>query len=153
VRRLLVVQHSPTPTVRALLDALLAGATDDAIDGVEVEVRAALEPSVDAVRSAHGVLLVTTENFGYMSGALKHFFDATYNDLLEHTQGLPYALLVKAGHDGTGAIRAVESITTGLRWRRVREPLLVVGDPTPEDLEAATELGGMLAAGTAMGAL
>jgi NAD(P)H-dependent FMN reductase len=120
---------------------------------VAVVAREALEAGADDIRAADGIVLVTTENFGYMSGALKHFFDSTYNDVVEDCQGLPYALLVKAGHDGAGTIRSVESIATGLRWRRVREPLLVVGDPTEDDLDACRELGGMMAAGTAMGAL
>jgi multimeric flavodoxin WrbA len=153
VKQLLVVAHTPTPKVEACWSALLEGATDDAIDGVEVVTRPALEAGPDDVRAADGIVLVTTENFGYMSGALKHFFDSTYNDVIDDCQGLPYALLVKAGHDGSGTIRSVESITTGLRWRRVREPVLVVGDPEPEDLDACRELGGMMAAGTAMGAL
>lgn len=153
MKTLVIVAHAPTPKVEALHGALLGGATDEAIEGVEVLPRPALEAGTEDVRRADGIVLVTTENFGYMSGALKHFFDSTYNDVLDEKQGLPYALLVKAGHDGTGTIRAVEAITTGLRWRRVREPLLVVGDPTSEDVDAARELGGMMAAGTAMGAL
>ena len=71
--RLLIVHHTPTATVRALADAVVAGAHDDAIAGVEVVVRAALEARVDDVLAADGYLLGTPANFGYMSGALKHF--------------------------------------------------------------------------------
>ena len=40
---LLVVHHSPTRSVAALTESVLAGAHDDAIAGVEVVVRPALE--------------------------------------------------------------------------------------------------------------
>src|SRR3954471_16291119 len=76
--RLLVVHHSPTPTARALTDAVVAGANDDAIEGVEVVVRPALEATAEDVLAADGYLLGTTANFGYMSGALKHFFDTIF---------------------------------------------------------------------------
>ena len=76
--RLLVVQHSPTPSVRALTDAVVAGASDDAVEGVEVVVRAALEADADDVLAADGYVLGTPANFGYMSGALKHFFDTIF---------------------------------------------------------------------------
>src|SRR6478735_1278906 len=76
--RLLIVHHSPTDTVRSLTDAVVAGAHDDAIEDVEVVVRPALEASAADVLGADGVLLGTTANFGYMSGALKHFFDTIF---------------------------------------------------------------------------
>ena len=74
--RLLVVHHSPTDTVRTLTDAVVAGANDDTIEGVEVVVRPALEAGAGDVLAADGYLLGTPANFGYMSGALKHFFAA-----------------------------------------------------------------------------
>lgn len=77
-RRLLVVHHSPSPSMRALTDAVVAGAGDDLIEGVEVVVRPALEASAADVLGADGILLGTPANFGYMSGALKHFFDSTF---------------------------------------------------------------------------
>ena len=94
-------------------------------------------------------LLATPENFGYMSGALKDFFDRTYYPCLEHTRGRPYGLMVKAGGDGSGAVAAVVPLATGLEWRSVLEPLVISGDVTAEHLVAARELGGSLAAGLA----
>ena len=76
--RLLVVHHSPTPGTRLLLDQVVAGAHDDAIEGVEVEVVPALEAGLASAEAADGFLLGTSANFGYMSGALKHFFDAHF---------------------------------------------------------------------------
>jgi len=123
------------------------GAGDDAIEGVEVVTRAALAATAVDVMAADGYLLGTPANIGYMSGALKHFFDQIYYPCLEETVRRPYALYVHGNNDTTGAVRAVESIATGLSWRRVREPVTVIGSPTKEDLEACWELGATVAAG------
>ena len=97
------------------------------------------------------ILLVTPANFGYMSGALKDFFERIYHPCLDTTVGLPYGLLVKGDTDVDGAVASVERITTGLRWRRVLPPVTVVGAIGPGDIERATELGAALAAGMAAG--
>jgi NAD(P)H-dependent FMN reductase len=101
------------------------------------------------VLAADGYLLGTPANIGYMSGALKHFFDGIYYPCLEATRGRPYALYVHGSSDTTGAVRAVESITTGLSWRRAQPPLSVLGPPSAADLEACWELGAVMAAGLA----
>lgn len=144
--RLLVVHHSPTANVRALFDATMAGATDEAIEGVEVVVRAALEASIDDVLAADGYLLGTTANFGYISGALKHFFDSTYDDVREPTAKRPFSYWLHGGYDTTGAERAMTSITTGFGWTLSAEPLIFTGEVTEAHLEKATELGGTMAA-------
>ncbi|MFC7493474.1 MULTISPECIES: flavodoxin family protein [unclassified Nocardioides] len=155
--RLLVVHHSPTPTVRALTDAVLAGAHDDEIEGVEVVVREALEARADDVLGADGYLLGTTANFGYMSGALKHFFDTIFLEAggalsddgsAASTGGgkKPYGLWVHGRYDVTGAVRSVQSIVGALPWVQAAEVLEVVGDVQDEHRDAAYELGGTLAA-------
>ncbi len=149
--RLLVVWHSRSGSTQALVDALLAGATDPEVGDVEVVALPALEAGTDDVLAADGLLLATPANFGYMSGALKHFFDEVYDDLLDRTRGRPYALVVKGRNDTDGAVTAVEAIATGLAWRAVLPPLAVVGPLTDDDLAAATELGATLAAGLALG--
>ena len=157
--RLLVVHHSPTPTVQRLTDAVLAGARDDEIEGVDVVVRAALEAHADDVLGADGVLLGTTANFGYMSGALKHFFDTIF---LEAGGALgddgsasggatrpgrkPWGLFVHGRYDTTGAVRSVGTIVGALPWRQAAPVLEVLGDPTDEQLGAAYELGATVAA-------
>lgn len=125
----------------------MAGATDDAIEDVKVVTRAALAATPTDVLAADGYLLGTPANIGYMSGALKHFFDQIYYPCLEETSQRPYALFVHGNNDTGGAVRAVESIATGLGWRRVRDPVEVVGDPAEEDLDACWELGATTAAG------
>ena len=124
----------------------MSGASTDEIEGVEVVVRPALITSPVEVLEADGYLLGTPANIGYMSGALKHFFDGIYYPCLEATQRRPYALYVHGGSDTTGAVRGVESIATGLQWRKVQQPVCITGAPGKPDLEACWELGALLAA-------
>lgn len=150
-RRLLIVAHAPSPNTRALLEAVLEGARLPEIEGVDVETVPPLQAGPEHVLAAHALVLGTTENLGYMSGALKDFFDRSYFPCLERTQGLPYALYVRAGHDGTGTRRGVETIVTGLRWRAVREPLICRGAFSDAFLEQCRELGTLMAAGLEAG--
>ena len=160
---LLVVHHSPTRSLTALTEAVLDGAHDDAIAGVDVVVRPALEASADDVLAADGYVLGTTANFGYMSGALKHFFDSTFlqvggalsddgsagdgsADEAATTRGRPWGLYVHGRYDTEGAVRAVRSIVGALGWRQSAEVLSVLGDVGEEHLAAAYELGGTIAA-------
>ena len=150
-RRLLVVFHSRSGGTAAMTDAVVAGANDDAIDGVEVRVQNAFATTVEDVRACNAIVLGTPENFGYMSGAMKDFFERVYYPLLEETPGLPYALFVKASTDGDGAVRSVERIVAGLRWKLVMPPVVVVGELGPGDLERCQELGATVAAGLEAG--
>jgi flavorubredoxin len=145
--RLLLVHHTTSPALHLLCDAVLSGARHEEITGVEVVVRPALAATAVDVLEADAYLLGTPANLGYMSGALKHFFDLVYYPCLEATAGRPYGLFVHGNNDTTGAVRAVQSITTGLKWREGFGPVSVVGEPAREDLEACQELGGTLAAG------
>lgn len=144
--RLLVVHHTASPAMAQSLEAVLAGATDEAIDGVDVVHRAALSATVSDVLSADGYLLGTPANLGYMSGALKHFFDTIYYPCLTETTKRPFGYWIHGNNDTTGAARSVEAVTTGLKWLRVADPVLVVGAPDREALQSCRELGGTLAA-------
>jgi NAD(P)H-dependent FMN reductase len=157
VARLLIVHHSPTGTVQSLTDAVVDGANDDAVEGVEVVVKPALEAGADDVLAADGYLLGTTANFGYMSGALKHFFDTIF---LEAGGALsddgsaaaagggkkPFGLWVHGRYDTTGAVRSVQAIVGALPWNQAAEVLEVLGDVGVDERAAAYELGGTLAA-------
>jgi flavorubredoxin len=144
--RLLVVHHTPSPALQAMFEAAVSGARTDEIEGVEVVVRPALTAAAVDVLEADAYLLGTPANIGYMSGALKHFFDGIYYPCLEATRRRAYGLYVHGASDTGGAVRAVESIATGLQWRKVRPPVCVTGAPSRSDLEACWELGALLAA-------
>jgi multimeric flavodoxin WrbA len=146
MKRLLIVHHTPSPTMQAMYEAVLAGASTDEIEGVEVVSRPALATTAVDALAADCFVLGTPVNIGYMSGALKHFFDQIYYPCLEATAGRPYAAYLHGDNDASGAVRGIETIATGLRWRRVRPPVIVTGRPSPASLEECWELGATVAA-------
>ena len=150
-KRLLIVAHAPSANTKALLEAILRGAGQAEITGVEVIAASPFEVAADDVLKAQAIILGTTENLGYMSGALKDFFDRCYYPCLEKTQGRPYCLFIRAGHDGTGTRRGVETIVTGLRWRAVQEPLVLKGDWQEDFVAQCHDLGAAMAAGLEAG--
>ncbi len=141
--RLLVVHHTPSPNLQAVLEAVREGAA--MVEGVDLQVRPALSAGPADLLAADGVLLGTPANIGYMSGALKHFFDTVYYPCLDATVGLPYGVYVHGGDDTAGALRAVGTITGALRWKQVAAPLSLTGAPAAGDLEAARELAATVA--------
>lgn len=145
--RLLIVHHTPSPSLQAMLEAAIDGATDDAIEGVEVVTRPALVAAEIEVLEADAYLLGTPANIGYMSGALKHFFDRIYYPCLEETRRRPYGVYVHGNDDTTGAVQAIDTIAKGLEWERAQAPVELMGEPSKADLEACWELGASLAAG------
>lgn len=145
-KTLLVVHHTPSPATRDLLEAVLAGTHDPGISGVTVESKPALAATVTDMLSADGYLFGTTANFGYMSGALKHFFDTVYYPSLDHVAGRPYGLWVHGNNDTVGAANAVDKIVTGLALVKAADVLEVTGTVDGSVRERAYELGGTLAA-------
>lgn len=148
--KLLVVHHTPSPNCQEMFEAVLAGATDPEIEGVDVMRRPALTLSAADVLEADGYVLGSPANLGYMSGALKHAFDQIYYPCLDSTRGRPFGLWLH-GNEGTeGAEKAVTSITTGLGWVKATDYVVVSGKPSKADLEACWNLGATVAA-TLMG--
>jgi NAD(P)H-dependent FMN reductase len=144
--RLLIVHHTPSPATREVLEAVLAGAGDPDIAGVDVLVRPALAATIPDMLDADGYLFGTTANFGYMSGALKHFFDTVYYPSLDHVAGRPYGLWVHGNDDTVGATAAVDKIAAGLGLTKAAEVLTITGGVDGAVRERAYELGGTLAA-------
>jgi multimeric flavodoxin WrbA len=145
--RLLVVHHTPSPATQELLEAALDGTRAEGLEPVEVDVRAALAAGPPDVLAADGFVLGTPANIGYLSGAMKYFFDNVYYPCLTAKVGAPYGLWVHGNNDTQGAIRAAESIAQGMGWQRVHEPVSIVGAPTKDDREAVWELAATVAAG------
>jgi len=143
---LLIIHHTPSPALQAMFEAVADGARTDEVEGVDVLVRPALTAAAADVLTADGYLLGTPANIGYMSGALKHFFDGIYYPCLEATRRRPYGLYVHGASDTSGAVRAVESIAGGLAWEAVRPAVTVVGPPAKAALQECWELGALLAA-------
>ncbi|MET0765331.1 MAG: flavodoxin [Blastococcus sp.] len=141
--RLLVVHHTPSPTLQAVLEAVREGVA--LVEEVELTVRPALSTGAADVLAADGILLGTPANIGYMSGALKHFFDTVYYPCLDASVGLPYGVYVHGNDDTAGALTSIERITKALRWKQVAAPLSLIGPPGPAELEACRELAATVA--------
>ncbi|HWL96339.1 MAG TPA: NAD(P)H-dependent oxidoreductase [Nocardioidaceae bacterium] len=144
---LLIVHHTPSPFMQAMLESVVSGANHEEIEGVDVVVRPALSATAVDVLEADGYVLGTPANLGYMSGALKHFFDQVYYPVLDATQKRPYAVYVHGNEGVEGALRAIDGVATGLKWQQVADPLTVLGQPEKSDLEACWVLGATGAAG------
>src|SRR5262245_15434279 len=147
---LLIVHHTPSPAVHAMFEAVHRGATDPSIESVDVVVRPALTASAIDVLEADGYILGSPANLGYISGALKHFFDQIYYPCLEATVRRPYGVFLHGNNDTSGALRAIDTITTGLQWTRIQDTDSIVGSPSTDDLDACWELGAAVAAGLTM---
>jgi len=120
-------------------------------EAIEVRTLRALDAGIDDLLWANALLIGTPEHFGYMSGAVKDFMDRTFYPAEGKVAGLPYAVFVSAGNDGTGAVNSIERIALGYQWRRVAEPVIVKGDVTEDGLQRCASLGQTVAAGLAMG--
>jgi NAD(P)H-dependent FMN reductase len=135
-----------------MFDAVMSGATDERIEGVAVVARPALVATAVDVLAADAYVLGTPANLGYMSGALKHFFDQIYYPCLHATAQRPYGMYIHGNNDTNGAVRAIEIITTGLQWQRAQEPVIALGGPSQPQLESCWELGAAMAAGLTLNA-
>jgi multimeric flavodoxin WrbA len=151
LRHLLIVHHSQSGRTAAMARAAFEGATDALIENVTVRFLTAASAGPDDLLWAHGLLLGTPENFGYMSGAMKDFFDRTFYPVEGRIAPLPYAVFISAGNDGSGALKAIRRIANGYPLREVQEPLIARGDVTAEILGRCRDLGMTLAAGLEAG--
>ncbi len=153
MKNLLIVANLPSQNTRTLADAVLRGARHEDIDNVRVNLLSAPDADADAVLGCDGIIIGTTENFGYMSGLIKDFFERIYYPCLEEKQGLPYALYIRAGLDGTGTQIAVEKIITGLKWKAASPALVLKGDYRQEFESQCEDLGMLVSAGLDAGVL
>lgn len=136
-----------------MAQAVHRGANAEDIEDVEARLLQAFDAGADDLLWADALILGTPENFGYMSGGMKDFLDRTFYPCEGKLEGMPYAIFISAGNDGTGAVNAIERIANGYAFRRIQEPLIARGDVTAEHLRRCEELGMTVAAGLEIGAL
>ena len=149
-KTLLIVAHAPSPNTQKLAQAAYKGANHPDID-IKVIIKSPQDTQPEDVLAADALLLGTTENLAYMAGLTKDFFDRCYYPVLEEKQGLPFALYIRAGQDGTGTERAMKTITTGLRWSWIQEALILQGEWQDDFTEQVETLAMTLAAGLEAG--
>ncbi|MDH3338416.1 MAG: NAD(P)H-dependent oxidoreductase [Gammaproteobacteria bacterium] len=150
-KHLLIVFHTQSGTTSRMADAVIRGASSSDVEGVEVRALTALEADADDLLWADAFILGSPENFGYMSGAIKYFLDRVFYECVDKINGRPYALFVRAGNDGSGAIGSMRRILTGLAVKEVQDPVLIVGDFDESRLSECEELGLTMAAGLEAG--
>ncbi len=156
MKHLTIIYHSQSGNTQRLAEAVAAGAREEAASAgnentLSVSIKTAFNAGLDDLLKADGLLFGTPENFGYMSGALKDFFDRTYYPAEPHQINLPYGIFISAGNDGSGAVREIERIVKGYPLRRVAEPLIAKGEVNAQHLQQCRELGLSMAAGLVMG--
>lgn len=148
-KHLLIVFHSQSGNTEKMAQAILTGA--QACEGIEIRYLRALEAGVEDLLWAHALLLGTPENMGYMSGALKDFFDRTFYPVQGKIDNIPYGIFISAGNDGTGALMNIQRIARGYPFRQVLEPIIARATVTEADLLRCHEMGQTLAAGLEFG--
>jgi multimeric flavodoxin WrbA len=151
MKKLLIVSHTPSPNTSQMTAAVFGGASHVDISDIRVRLTKPLETGPEEVIDADAIILGTTENFGYMSGAMKEFFDRIYYPCLDKTESLPYAMFIRAGNDGLGARSSIERIVKGLAWKQVQEPLICTGIWQDSFQAQCEELGMTMAAGLEAG--
>jgi len=147
--KILIVYHSQTGHTEKMAQAVAQGAKS--IEGVEVILKKAADAATDDLLAADGLALGTPENFGYMSGMVKDFFDRTFYGAHEKVFRKPFVVFISAGNDGTGALRAIERIALGYKFKTVYDPVIAKGEITQEILDQCFELGATIAGGCQMG--
>ena len=144
--RLLVVHHTPSPSLHAMVGKVVDGAGADGLEEVEVVTGPALSTTASDALAADGYVLVTPANLGTMAGAMKHFFDTVYYPCLDETVGRPFGCAVHGNNDVDGALRDLDRIVTGLGWRQAADHVRVLATPSGDALDACWELGATVAA-------
>ena len=150
LKTVLFISHAPSENTAALAnrcEAVMREMTDD----LKIIRKSSVDVTAGDVLSCDGLILSTTENIGYMAGLTKDVFDRCYNDWLGHTDGLPVAIYIRAGLDGTATKKALSQIAAGLNWRLVRPPLVLKGTYTDQFEDEISEFGGAFAVGIEAG--
>lgn len=146
MKKLQCVIHSPSDNI-SLIKKRITQALINETSNLSVSIKSPFETNAEDILNADGLLIGTTENLASMAGATKDFFDRTYYDLIEKKAGLPTAIWIRAGHDGTGTLMQFNSIIKGLRWKLVQDILICKGNWNEKFIDQCTELSLGLAIG------
>jgi len=147
--KILIVYHSQTGHTEEMARAVAEGVKE--VEGAEAIIKKAQEATVEDLLQVDGVVIGTPENFGYMSGMVKDFFDRTFYGAHDKVFRKPFAVFISAGNDGTGALKAIERIALGYKFKTVFPPVISRGQVKEEDLKLCRELGATIAAGCTLG--
>lgn len=146
MKHLLIVYHSKDGSTGRMFERVQIGARHSDID-IELRAKLAGNTIAEDLLWADGIIFGTPENFGYMSGAMKDLFDRTFYPLEGQLEGMPIAIFISAGNDGTGALTSMRRIGKGYGFKEVHDPLISVGELKADALDACEELGMFMAAG------
>ncbi len=151
MQEILVIYHSQGGLAAEMARSVAAGV--EAVEGAAPQLLQALQAGMDELTGCAGLVIVSPEYFGYMAGAVKDFFDRTFEQSNENPAVFrkPYTVCVKAGNDGSGALNSIERICRGYKFKKVFEPVVIAGDLTPEGLARCREAGQTIAAGCVCG--
>ena len=147
--KILIVYHSQTGHTQRMAKAVAEGA--EAVEGVDVILKKASDTTLEDLLAADGLAVGTPENFGYMAGMVKDFFDRTFYQAGDKVFRKPFVVFISAGNDGTGALKAIERIALGYKFKTVFHPVIARGEITEDILDQCRELGGTIAGGCQMG--
>ena len=148
---MLIVYHSQTGNTQKLAESCAKGVGET--EGVKAVLKRAFSVTLEDIKRARAIIICSPEYFGYMAGAIKDLFDRTYEALVKDPQVYknPYAIIVSAGNDGTFAVRSIERIATGLKLKKVQDPLISRGKVEELDLNKSYELGRTISEGIKLG--
>jgi multimeric flavodoxin WrbA len=151
MKKILIVYHSQSGHTLKMAQAVAGGA--ESIEGVQVLLKKAQETGPSDLVDCDGLVIASPEYFGYMAGAVKDFFDRTYEPLRGHPRIFrkPYALCISAGNDGQGALMNIERICLGFQFKKIHAPIIAKGEITEEILSSCESLGQTIAAGCEAG--
>lgn len=149
--KILVIFHSQTGNTEKMACAVKKGIEDT--EDVKVLFKKAHETEAVDLKESHAIIICSPEYFGYMAGAIKDLFDRTYEELKDDKKVYkkPYAVLISAGNDGTGALNSIERICRGFKFKKIQHPIICKGTVTEEILDKCNELGRTLAEGLKAG--
>ena len=146
MKRLSMVHHSisgKTKEMASVLTDMLSN--EDQL--IEFRSFSAFEAKASDILQSDGIIFGTPANFGYMSGALKDFFDRNYYELEGKVEAVPYAIFVSASSDGTGAVESIRRICRGLNLKEVQEPLVLTKKLSESDQHRLRDFGMTMAVG------